>query len=788
MNSPRALSAHRRHTRGATVLGAAVLTTALLTTLGFASTATAQEVSPAAVAPVVINPGGGVLTDGSDGLQLSVGLTAGLFGSRDGHKARNQTQWCCGPTSTGGGPLLAIGTASVGNGSMTGGASWDSITLLGSSGSASTSGGAATGSGSATIRYDYTLGGRLYRIDRTVSYTYPNNSATDTYVVTIPEGNTAAVKLYYGGDTQPGGSDQGYGVMLTAPRRSVISLNTASHTMFGFSEAAGSVPFTGARSEDLGAYGTNSAMAAVTGGDIGFTAQAADHDASLAVQWDLGSTPGTVTAGMETFVAPQGVNLTGGFHDGSGDPGVPETLDLSIVNTNLSNATGIGFGFTLPSGVVVASGSPNSTCGGTLTAAAGGSTITLAGGSVSQTSNCVIGVPVVAAAAGSYSLTSAAVTSTTGLDNGIGTSTLAVAGPVSSPSGLVGLSPARLVDTRSTGNPLAGDEVREIVVAGQGGVPADATAVVVNATVVDAVSNGYLTLFPCGSSVPATSTLNFPATSATSNAATIGLGAGGTLCARSTTAANLVLDVTAAHSPTHGSSRIVGLSPERLVDTRSGAKISGGTVYEVIVAGRGGVPADATSAALNVTVVDPSGDGYATIYPCGTATPASSNINFGTAQTVANSAIIGLGTDGKVCIVASADAHFVIDANAAFSPTGTGGPFTALAPTRLADSRPTPVAGGTAYEISVAGNGGVPTGATIAALNITIDAPSSDGYATVYPCGGVAPLASNLNFRSGQTVANAVTVGLGTAGKVCVMTTADAAVVVDVAGYYATPT
>jgi hypothetical protein len=106
----------------------------------------------------------------------------------------------------------------------------------------------------------------------------------------------------------------------------------------------------------------------------------------------------------------------------------------------------------------------------------------------------------------------------------------------------------------------------------------------------------------------------------------------------------------------------------------------------------------------------------------------------------------------------------------------------------LADSRPTPVAGGTAYEISVAGNGGVPTGATIAPLNITIDAPSSDGYATVYPCGGVAPLASNLNFRSGQTVANAVTVGLGTAGKVCVMTTADAAVVVDVAGYYATPT
>jgi len=783
MTSLRALSARRRHTRGAAVLGAA-----LLTSLGFASVATAQQVSTTSISPVEINPGGGVLTNGSDGMQLSISLDPGPNAGFDSHRDRNETQWCCGSTSAGGGPLLAIGTDSVGSGTLTGDAAWDSIQLLSSSGTATTSGGSATGSGSATIRYEYTLGGRLYRVDRTVSYTYPNNSATDTYRVTIPAGNTAPVKLYYGGDTQPGGSDVGYGIMLTSPRRTVISLNTSSHVMFGFGEIAGSVPFSGARSENLGAFYSGTYTQAADGGNIGFNAEASNHDASLGVQWDLGSAPGTFTAGMDVLVAPQGVTLTGGFHDASADPGVAETLDFSIVNTNLSNASGVGFGFSLPSGLTVTSGSQTTTCGGTLTATPGTGTITLAGGSVSQTSNCVISLPVVAATAGSYSVGASSVTSVTGLDNGVASSTLTVNAPATSPSGLVGLSPARLVDTRVTENALVADEVREIVVAGHGGVPSDATAVVVNATVVGAASDGYLTLYPCGTSVPATSSLNFPAGSATSNSATVGLGSGGKLCVRSTTAAQFVLDVTAAHSPTQGTGQIVGLTPARLDDSRDGAKVPAGTVHEVVVAGRGGVPSDATSAALNVTVVDPSTDGYATVYPCGSAAPASSNVNFGASRTVANSAIVRLGTAGKVCIVASADAHYVVDADAAFSPTGTGGPFVAIAPVRLADSRPTIVAAGTTYEVTVGGRDGVPAGATIAALNVTIDAPAGDGYATVHPCGGAAPLASNLNFTAGQTVANAVTVALGTGGKVCVTTTADAGVVVDLAGYYATPT
>jgi hypothetical protein len=65
-------------------------------------------------------------------------------------------------------------------------------------------------------------------------------------------------------------------------------------------------------------------------------------------------------------------------------------------------------------------------------------------------------------------------------------------------------------------------------------------------------------------------------------------------------------------------------------------------------------------------------------------------------------------------------------------------------------------------------------------LNVTAVAAAADGYMTVFPCGTNPPNASNLNFRTGQTIANAVLGRIGTGGKVCVFTSAEAGVIVDV--------
>ena len=75
--------------------------------------------------------------------------------------------------------------------------------------------------------------------------------------------------------------------------------------------------------------------------------------------------------------------------------------------------------------------------------------------------------------------------------------------------------PARLVDTRGVdGNaptPLNAGESRLVEIAGLGGVPADATAVVMNVTAVRPTAAGHLDVYPVGSARPTSSNVNFPA-------------------------------------------------------------------------------------------------------------------------------------------------------------------------------------------------------------------------------------------------------------------------------------
>ena len=71
------------------------------------------------------------------------------------------------------------------------------------------------------------------------------------------------------------------------------------------------------------------------------------------------------------------------------------------------------------------------------------------------------------------------------------------------------------------------------------------------------------------------------------------------------------------------------------------------------------------------------------------------------------------------------------------------------------------------------------------AVNVTVTEPTSSGYVTVWPAGAAMPTASNVNFVAGQTIANMVTVGLGTGGQIDLFNYAgDSSVLVDVTGWY----
>jgi lysophospholipase L1-like esterase len=85
-----------------------------------------------------------------------------------------------------------------------------------------------------------------------------------------------------------------------------------------------------------------------------------------------------------------------------------------------------------------------------------------------------------------------------------------------------------------------------------------------------------------------------------------------------------------------------------------------------------------------------------------------------------------------------------------------------VTPARRLDTREAlPLAAGSTTAVGVAGWGPVPGDADGVVVNVTVVGACAPGYLTVHPCGTASPpLASNLNYGTGQTVANLAVVAL----------------------------
>jgi hypothetical protein len=71
-------------------------------------------------------------------------------------------------------------------------------------------------------------------------------------------------------------------------------------------------------------------------------------------------------------------------------------------------------------------------------------------------------------------------------------------------------------------------------------------------------------------------------------------------------------------------------------------------------------------------------------------------------------------------------------------------------------------------------------------VNATVTQPTAAGFLTLYP-GGAAPLASNINYRPGQTRANNMVLSVGGSGEIVVLCGQGSGTVdfiLDVNGYF----
>jgi hypothetical protein len=170
-----------------------------------------------------------------------------------------------------------------------------------------------------------------------------------------------------------------------------------------------------------------------------------------------------------------------------------------------------------------------------------------------------------------------------------------------------------------------------------------------------------MTVFPCGTPVPDTSNLNYAAGQTIANTVLARLGVGGLVCVYTSAAAGLLVDVNASVPLGSG---LAAVDPFRLHDTRNGAgALAAGSITQVVVAGRGGVAAGATTAVLNVTVISAQEPGFATVFPCGAAVPQASNLNFDTGDTIPNAVVAKIGEGGAICVYTSAAAGLLVDVN-----------------------------------------------------------------------------------------------------------------------------
>lgn len=245
-------------------------------------------------------------------------------------------------------------------------------------------------------------------------------------------------------------------------------------------------------------------------------------------------------------------------------------------------------------------------------------------------------------------------------------------------------------------------------------------------------------------------------------------------------------------------SSYVPLSPYRLLDTRLTADPLGpGGSQNLTVTSVDSVPAAATAVVLNVTVTGSSKASYVTVYPAGETTPNVSNLNFTAGETVANLAVVQVGASGQVTIFNSVGTvQVIVDLEGYFelASGASSGSYAALPPARITDTRAGsgepnsghPLTQEGTLNVQVDGVGGVPsTGVSAVALNVTVTDPTLASYLTAFPTGIAPPLASNLNWWAGDTLANRVFVPVGAAGQVSFYNSqGDADLVVDVVGYF----
>jgi N-acetylneuraminic acid mutarotase len=373
------------------------------------------------------------------------------------------------------------------------------------------------------------------------------------------------------------------------------------------------------------------------------------------------------------------------------------------------------------------------------------------------------------------------------------------------------LAPARILDTRiakGLSGPFRHRSPRQFQVTGLGGVPAGAIAVTGILTVTVQSGGGYVMLGPNVTATPGSSTLNFPKGDNRANNVTVALSPIGQLSGVFVDgvggSTHVIFDVTGYFTADDSGATYEPLEPARLLDTRDGTGLAGKfaskTSRTLQVSGRGGVPDGALAVTGNLTLVKPTGIGYAHISPdpINPSTLCCSTLNAPSGDIRANGVTVKLNAKGTVSLIwvgtAGSKTDLLFDVTGYYVLGLAGARFVPLEPARVVDTRYNvplqgPLVSTVPATIPIIGRAHVPDSAVAITGNLTVTEQTYLGYATVAPTIVGTPKTSTLNFPRGDNRANGFTVRLSDTGSVDIgyftsTTIPRSQLILDLTGYF----
>ena len=364
----------------------------------------------------------------------------------------------------------------------------------------------------------------------------------------------------------------------------------------------------------------------------------------------------------------------------------------------------------------------------------------------------------------------------------------AATSPAVTPSARLLFHPVTHVVTLDTGSAgIAPNATRSVQVTGVGGVPSSN----VNAVALDVVSfsstaAGSFTVWPHGGTKPPTPQLSWAAGERVNTTVYVDVGASGLVDvtnAAGTTRLIVMVEGYYALDSAAGDA-LTAVPAFRLFGGRAGTTIAAKATASFPVVGRGGVPAGATAAVLQLTVVNSPTNAYLRAWPSGSTKSGVYDL-YGPGGSRTVTTIVPLDSSGSVSLSPYSTIAVTADLLGWFTSAGaspaTGSTTLVNPPRRLTT---TTIAAGATATLTVPSTAGVPATARSVLLDLTGSGPAK-GYVIAWPAGATRPGTGNLALRGATPVGSTVLVPLGSGAKVAVFNGSSAALrlVVDVVGW-----